>query len=164
MSRALLVLLLLTATYALMLGSVDPWDLLFGALFAGAMLVAFRRFLFVGRPVGPLVLLRRALAFVPFVGAVLGDIVVGTWWVTLVVLHLRPLSRPGIVAVPIGERTRVGVAVSALATTLSPGSYLVDVDWERRVMLYHVLDASDPDAVEAAQQRFYRRYQRHVFP
>ena len=79
-------------------------------------------------------------------------------------LHVRPLNHPGIVAVPIAERSPLGVAVSGLATTLSPGAFLVDVDWEQRVMLIHVLDASDPDEVRADHQRFYRRWQRHVFP
>ncbi|CCF84740.1 Na+/H+ antiporter subunit E [Nitrolancea hollandica] len=48
--------------------------------------------------------------------------------------------------------------------TLAPGSVLVDVDWERGVMLFHLLDASDPDATRATVARFYERYQRAVFP
>ena len=31
-------------------------------------------------------------------------------------------------------------------------------------MLFHVIDASDPDAVRAQLDRFYQRYQRRVFP
>jgi hypothetical protein len=31
-------------------------------------------------------------------------------------------------------------------------------------MLFHVLDASDPDAVRRRYEDFYRRYQRSVFP
>jgi multicomponent K+:H+ antiporter subunit E/multicomponent Na+:H+ antiporter subunit E len=80
------------------------------------------------------------------------------------VLHLRRLEQPGLVRIPIGERSERGVAVSALATTLSPGTVLVDVDWERRDLLLHVIDASDPDAVRARLQRFYDRFQRRVFP
>jgi multisubunit Na+/H+ antiporter MnhE subunit len=123
-----------------------------------------RRFLLTGAPLAGGVLLRRLIAFPLFALAVVRDIVVGTWQVAVVVLGLRPLRHPGIVAVPIGERSRLGVAVSALATTLSPGSFLVDVDWQERVMLIHVLDATDPDAIRDGLARFYRRYQRHVFP
>ncbi|MDP9369920.1 MAG: hypothetical protein M3Q03_16890 [Chloroflexota bacterium] len=32
------------------------------------------------------------------------------------------------------------------------------------MLLIHVLDATDPDAVRAEHERFYRRFQRHVFP
>jgi multisubunit Na+/H+ antiporter MnhE subunit len=31
-------------------------------------------------------------------------------------------------------------------------------------MLFHVIDASDPDAVRDHLDRFYQRYQRRVFP
>ncbi len=106
----------------------------------------------------------RLVAFVPFAVVIVWDILKGTWNVSLVVLHLRPLACPGLVAVPIAERSRLGVAVSALALSLSPGSFLVDVDWERGVILFHVLDASDPDRIRADLHRFYRRYQRPVFP
>ncbi len=158
------VLILLTLLYALVLASFDPWDLLLGALLSGGLLLGFRRFLAGGPAIAAPGPLARVLAFVPFAGAVLRDIVVGTWNVILVVLHLRPLNRPGIVEIPLDGRTSSGVAVMALVTTLSPGSFLVDVDWEQRVILMHVLDASDPDQIRADQRRFYRRYQRRVFP
>jgi len=41
---------------------------------------------------------------------------------------------------------------------------LIDVDWERRIMLYHMLDATNPEAVAATIDTFYERYQRAVFP
>lgn len=164
MSRLLFSTALLTLVYALVLASFQPWDLLLGAALSAGILAVFRQALFTERAAPAPNLLRSLGAFFPFVGAILWEVVVGTWAVVLVVLHLRPLTSPGIVAVPIGARSRLGVAVSALATTLSPGSYLVDVDWRRRVILLHVLDARDPDAVRAAHQRFYDRYQRHVFP
>ncbi len=164
MIRLLLSLVFLTLVYALTLASFQPWDLLIGAALSGMLLLWFKRFLF-GRRLQPLPgLHRRMLAFVPFAGAVLYDMMAGTWQVVLIVLHIRPLQCPGIVAVPIEDRTPLGVTVSALATTLSPGTFLVDVDWDRRVMLFHVIDATDPDAVRANLQNFYRRYQRHVFP
>ena len=164
MSRFVLALVLLVLVYALVLASFHPWDLAIGGAVAAALLWGTRSFLFGGRPQPVPGLGGRLVAFVPFVAATVRDIVRGTWNVALVVLHLRPLRHPGIVAVPIGERTRLGVAVSALATNLSPGSVLVDVDWEHGAMLIHVLDASDPDAVREEHQRFYRRYQRRVFP
>jgi multisubunit Na+/H+ antiporter MnhE subunit len=88
----------------------------------------------------------------------------GSWQMGLVVVGIRPLVAPGVVAVPIGDRTPTGVAVSGIATTLSPGTMLVDVDWAARTMLIHAMDASDPARVIAAHQHFYDRWQRHVFP
>ena len=65
---------------------------------SGALLLLARRSIF-GGSFAPLPgLLGRVLAFGPFAAAVLRDAAVGTWYVTLAVLHLRPLERPGIVA------------------------------------------------------------------
>jgi multisubunit Na+/H+ antiporter MnhE subunit len=155
---------LAAGVYLLALASVDPWDVGAAVLVGGVAVVPFRRFLFGDGGLRTAGLGRRALALVPLVLVVLRDITAGTWQVALVVLHLRPLRSPGIVAVPIGERSELGITVSGFLATLSPGDFLVDVDRERRVLLVHVLDASDPDAVRARFRHFYDRWQRPVFP
>ena len=168
MTRYVLAVAALTLVYALVLASFHPLDLLFGAGLSGALLFAFRRFVFGtdgagaldGGP-GPL---RRAAAFVPFCAVVVREILAGTWEVALVTLHLRPLEKPGIVAVPIMDRTPVGVAVWAVVTGLPPGTFFVDVDRGRGVALIHTLHAGDPDAFRERQEEFYRRYQSKVFP
>jgi multisubunit Na+/H+ antiporter MnhE subunit len=175
LGRYLLAAVLLTLTYAFVLASFDPWDLTAGAALAAALLFAFGNSVF-GDPAAPGEpasgrdrvrrpgLLRRGAAFGPLAVAAAWAIIEGTWEVTLVTLHLRKLDRPGLVAVPVGERTPTGVAVSALITTLSPGTFLVDVDEERGVMLIHTINAGDPEAVREAHQEFYRRYQGKVVP
>ena len=154
----------LTLVYAFALASFRPLDLLFGAVLSSALVLASRRFVFGDVPAGEPSLLRRAVAFWPFALAVFREILAGTWEVTLVTLHLRSLERPGIVEVPIGERTPAGVAVWAVVAGLPPGSFFVDVDREKGVVLLHVIDAGDPEAVRRKEKEFYRRYQREVFP
>jgi multisubunit Na+/H+ antiporter MnhE subunit len=157
-------IVLLCAVYALTLASADPLDLLAGVLLGVVLVATLReRLPRGGGGDGPSVL-GRVTAFPLFVLALLADIARGTWDVALRVVHLRPVDHPGIVRIPIGDRTPLGVAVSALATTLSPGSVFIDVDLEAGVMLLHVIDAGDPDQVRAAHLRFYERYQRRVFP
>jgi multicomponent Na+:H+ antiporter subunit E len=153
---------LLVAIWLLILASLDPLDVVLGAVVAAAVMA-------MPLPGAPLErrdppVARRIVAFPRFLAAVFWDVTSGTWDVALRVLHLRPLDQPGIIEVPFGERTERGVAVSALATTLSPGTVLLDVDVERRVMILHVIDASDPDAVRASLDRFYERAQKGVFP
>ena len=170
MTRYVAAILVLTLVYALALASFHPWDLLFGAGLSAALLFASRRFVFdadgtTPRPAGRrLTLLGRVVAFVPFAAVVFRNILAGNVEVTLVTLGLRPLLRPGIVAVPVGERTPTGMAVWAVVTGLPPGSFFVDVDRERGVVLIHVLDARDPEAYREEQEDFYRRYQSKVFP
>jgi multisubunit Na+/H+ antiporter MnhE subunit len=164
MIRYVASLATLTLIYAGALASFAPADLLFGALLACGLLLLFRPALPTPQPHAPARSLRRVLAFFPFMGAITRDIVVGTWTVARIVVTPRPTNRPGVIAVPLGERTRAGVFISALALSLSPGSTLIAIDWEHRVMLLHLLDAHDPERPRADLLRFYERYQRHVFP
>jgi multisubunit Na+/H+ antiporter MnhE subunit len=157
-----LPLLGLVAVYALTLGSLAPGDLAIGAAVGVAVLALTRRFLEPAPGTPPMTLWR--LRHLPrFAWAVLGEIAAGTWMVTMVVLGVRDFV-PGIVAVPLGERSETGVAVTALAINLSPGELLVDVDWGRELMFVHVLDAHDPDDVRSRYAAFYDRYQRPLFP
>lgn len=160
---SVLALVLLVLVYLLTLASLDPWDVALGVGLAAGVLVWARRTRSASA-IGAGVLVGRIARFPLFVVAVAREIVVGTWQVALVVVGVRRLSRPGIVAVPIGDRTPAGLAATALALTLSPGEVLVDIDRSRGVMLVHVIDAHDPDAVRARHDHFYRRYQRGVFP
>ena len=157
-------ILLLCAVYALTLASADPLDLLAGLLLGAVLLAALRPPVPQGSGGHGPPFARRVAAFPLFALGLLADIARGTWDVALRVVHLRPVDHPGIVRIPIGDRTPLGVAVSALATTLSPGSVFIDVDEAAGVMLLHVIDASDPDQVRATHLRFYERYQRRVFP
>ena len=164
MTRLALSIVLLTSIYALTLGSLDPWDLAVGALISAALLELFQRAV-IGHQPAPLPgLPGRLLAFMPFAARIVADVLLGTWQVSLVVLGLRPLRHPGIVTIPTEGRSHRGVVATALITSLSPGSYFIGVDWERGEMLFHFLDASDPDAIRRDLARFYRRYQRHIFP
>lgn len=164
MTRPLAAAAALTVVYLLTLASLDPLDALTGLLVAGAVLIATRRLTRVDTAPGGLALAGRVVRFVPFALVVARDIAVGTWRVALVVLGLGPMHRPGIVAIPVGDRSPTGVVATALAVTLAPGDVFVDLDPERGVMLFHVLDASDPDAVRRRYEDFYRHYQRPVFP
>jgi multisubunit Na+/H+ antiporter MnhE subunit len=160
----LLSVALLTLVYAFTLASFDPWDLAIGALLSVILLGLFRQVTIGRRPTPLPDLAARVVAFVPFALRVVQDVVVGTWEVALFVLSLGPLRTPGVVSVPIGSRSHRGVAVTALVTTLAPGSYFLGVDWERRHMLFHFVDASDPDAIRQSMASFYDQYQRRVFP
>jgi multisubunit Na+/H+ antiporter MnhE subunit len=159
----LLWVAVLAAVYLLALGSFHPGDLALGLLLAAGLSFGLRGRL--ERPQGEGPPLAARVAAAPLLlAALLAEVTRGTWDVALRVLGLRPLEHPGIVAIPIGERSELGVAVTGLLAGLSPGSLLLDVDRERRAMLFHVIDASDPDAVRAQLDRFYQRYQRRVFP
>lgn len=157
-------MLLLTGVYSLTVASLAWQDLVTGAAFSAILLYGFRGVLFPKKLPAAGSTLRAVLVFPIFTFIAIRDIFVGTWLVTQFVVGLRKLEHPGIIAVPIGRRSKAAVGVSGLVLTLSPGSFLVDVDWERREMLVHMIDGSDPDAAREAYDHFYDRYEQHVVP
>lgn len=152
----------LAALYLLALGSVAPLDVAFAAAVGtGVTLATTRR----GRRRLSLPdVLRRGAGLPRLLLRIALDAVDGTWRMALVVLGLRPWRRLGIIEVPIDDRTELGLTVTTLAAMLSPGTLLVDVDRERRVMVFHVIDRAREDELREQIQRFYRDYQRQVFP
>jgi multicomponent Na+:H+ antiporter subunit E len=167
MTRAVVSVALLAVVYTATLASDDPLDVATGALLGGVVLAISHRWTtrlgVLGSRPAPSTL-RRALAAVPFAGAVAWEVALGTWQVALIASGLRPLRSPGLLELPIGERSERGVAVFAMAVGLSPGTVLLEVDDDRGVLVLHAIDASDPDVLRARLDRLYTRWQRPVVP
>ena len=51
-----------------------------------------------------------------------------------------------------------------MLTGEAPDEVPIDVDEQRRVLVVHLVDASDPAAVRARHRRTYERRQRRVAP
>ncbi len=165
MARLLFSLLALLAIYLAGLASLAPGNIFTGVVVSVLFLAVFRRFTNPGGLIRPIPNpLRRIIAFFPFIIVTAWEILVGSWKVILAILRLRPADQSGLIEVPIGERGRLGVAVTALKTTMTPGSALVEVDWEKGEMIFSYLNASNPNKIREEHRRFYERYQRQVFP
>lgn len=164
MIQVILLLAMLTATYALTVTSFAWEDLAMGFGLSVVLLAVFRKAMLPETLQSPGRTLEAVVWLPIYILQVIWSIVIGTLTVAAVVVGVRKLEHPGIVKVPMGDRTEGGVAVTELALTLSPGSFIVENNWEERVMYIHVLDASDPDAVREEFQTMYERYQRHVVP
>lgn len=164
MTRFVTVVLFLALIFVLDLASLDPVDFVIGLVIAVGAVVMFSPHLLERGGPSPISMVKRIMAAPWMLVGITLNIIKGTIDVSAIVLGLRPLRQPGIVAVPFGDRTRLGVVISSLETTLAPGSFLVDIDWQQRVMLIHAIDASDPDKVRNDHQEFYERFQKAVFP
>jgi multisubunit Na+/H+ antiporter MnhE subunit len=166
--RYVLSIAALTIVYCFTLASFYAWDIALGVVVSALLVSIFRTFLFPPEPAPPgsanPSFFTRVAMVIPFFLAIVWEITRSTWTVLLIVLGIRQLYQPGIVRVPVGNRTKTGVAVSGIATTLAPGTVFVDVDWEAGSMLIHAIDARDPDSVRKAHQDFYDRFQQYVFP
>ena len=146
----------LAGTYLLFLTSLAPGDVLIGAVLGLAVALALRP-----RPHGPVPTRRAriAAAAVTFYETAL-EMVVGTWRTAGFCLG-RP-SRPGFVEIPRRDRSTIGVALWGVLTGEAPDEVPVDV--ERHVLVVHLIDASDPDAVRERHRRAYERHLRKVAP
>jgi multicomponent Na+:H+ antiporter subunit E len=71
------------------------------------------------------------------------QVAAGSWKVALAAAGLRPQPEPARVEVPLPGRPRVSPAALAVLETLSPGTFLIDLDEERGVMVFHLFDAAD---------------------
>lgn len=168
MIRYVSTVAVLTLVYALALASFHPWDLLLGAILSSVLLSIFKWFEISDEAAGPTehngYSLERFVAFFPLATAVAREVVSGTWRVFVATTGLKRPASPGIVAIPLGERSPRGVSVSAFLAAFTPGTLLIEVDECKREMLVHAMDAADPEAVRESQQKFYERYQKKVFP
>jgi multisubunit Na+/H+ antiporter MnhE subunit len=160
--RFLLTSVTLTTIYLLVLASLDPGDVLTGMVVSVLIVGASRRAAAAGT--GRRIPFPQLGAAPGLVVGTLADILRGTWHVALHIVGTHRFERPGIVAIPRGDRTVSGVAAWGYLTATSPDEIVVDVDEERGILLVHVLDARNPETVRARHQTLYERRQGRVFP
>lgn len=160
MSGVLLRAAGLAGIYLLVMTSLDPGDGLIGAALGLTIAMALR----------PHRMDRSSsnrVAPVEWLGAFAGmlietarEMVVGSWRV--VRFCLGGQASPGFVEIPRNGRSRQSVALWGILTGEAPDEVPVDVDEARDVLIVHLVDVSDPDAVRTRHQRAYERWQRRV--
>lgn len=152
----------LTATYCLTIASFAWQDALFGAVTSAGLMAVFRKVLFPATlPQDGHVL--HIIIYMPvLIWMLLVDVVKGTWLVAKYVIGINRLDHPGIVKIPLGQHSRAGVGIVSLLLTISPGSFLVDIDWEDSSMLVHFMDASNPARLRRDIEKYYRIWEYNV--
>ncbi len=146
----------LATTYCLTIASFAWEDVVFGLAVATSLVAIFRRTLFPANlpEAGHVV---HILAYMPVLFWMLViDILKGTWLVAKYVIGIEQMDHPGIVKIPLGQHSRAGVGIVSLLVTISPGSFMVDIDWEDSSMLVHYIDASNPAQLRRDVERYYR--------
>lgn len=148
----------LAAIYLLVLTSLDPGDVAVGLLLGLAIVLGLRAHAVDHREHPPIpVVARAAIAMVVGTGR---EMVIGTWRVAR--FCLGGAARPGFVELPRDDRSHRGVALWGVLTGEAPDEYPVDVDDERGVLIVHLVDASDPDAVRERHRLAHERTLRHL--
>ena len=149
----------LTAIFCLSLASFAWEDIVIGVVLATVLVAINRRYLFPGRMPEGSYLGRMLLALPRLFSFLVVDILKGTWQVTSFVVGLRTLEHPGIVKIPLGNHSAASVGTVSMLLTISPGSFLVDIDWDERAMLVHYMDASNPAQLRAGIDKYFRLWE-----
>lgn len=140
--------------FCLVVGDFSWQNILLGSAIVLPVMYIFRRQI-APRPLPPAGQALHVLIYAPVLFYYLFiDILRGTWQVILITLGINKLRRPGIVKVSFAGYSPYAVGPIGFFITLSPGSFLVDVEWEEEVMLIHVLDASDPELIRRDAARY----------
>lgn len=154
--------LLLVATYLLVVGSFTAWDVALAVLVSVALVVSSRDLVLPAEPRKP-ALPGRILRFPAFLAAVTVSVIQGIWNVARLVAGSRAF-RPGVLIVRLPDATPTGLVVFGLVQTLAPGSVLLEASEARCELTFYVIGHAAPDELRAEFLRFYRRWQRPVFP
>jgi multicomponent Na+:H+ antiporter subunit E len=144
--------------YLLVMTSAKPADAAAGLLLGLVLAVALRPRLPGRRPATPR--LAGLVALGPVLAQTVVEMAVGSWRTAR--FCLRGAGQPGFVEIPRGERSRHGVALWGVLTGEAPDEVPVDIDEDRDVLIVHLVDAGDPDAVRERHRRAYERAQRKV--
>lgn len=149
--------IVIAASWLLLQGSFAPAHLIWAAIMGLALPWLVHDFIGAGsRLRAGRVALRLALV-------VLGDIVVANLAVARVVLHPRVEPQPCWVRVPYTLTDPRGVVLLAMIITNTPGTVSSVVDEQRREILVHVLNTSDPEAVVAEILQRYELPLKEIF-
>jgi multisubunit Na+/H+ antiporter MnhE subunit len=147
----------LTAVYLLVLTSLAPGDVLIGGLLGLALAASLRaRRPLRGAATGP----ARVAAALAVAAQTLSEMIRGSWRVARFCLGWS--ASPGFVEIPRGGRSRISVALWGVLTGEAPDEVVVDVVAERDVLIVHLVDAREPDAIRARHRRAYECWQRKV--
>ena len=104
---------------------------------------------------GPVTRLRAPVTLLRFTALVLWDIVMSNITVAKLVLDPRARPQPAWVPVPLTLTHPTAISLLASVITTTPGTVSCVVDEQRREILVHALDCSDPaELVAQIQQRY----------
>lgn len=154
----LLRLLVLTAGWVAVSGSVSPHNIVFGLALSALALFIVREQMagMAAYRIRPLALLLLGLLF-------LRELALSAWHVTITVLRPRMALKPGIFAFPLSLHSDIEITLLANLITLTPGTLSVDVSADRRLLYVHALDCADPDALRRSIAEGFERRIREAF-
>lgn len=138
-------ILLLTAFWAALFTTLNPFALAFGALLSWLILAACSR-LFARAGAGEEVVRTRPLGLVRLTLAFFAELLLSAVSVAKEAWRPRLALRPAVVAVPLDVTSDLEITVLSSLISLTPGTLSLDVSPDRKTLYVHALVADDDGA------------------
>ena len=105
----------------------------------------------------------RPLILLRFIAVVLYDIITANLTVAWLILRGPGRLRPGFVQLPLDLTSDLAISLLANTISLTPGTVSADLSADRRTLLIHALDLTDPAGLVATIKARYEAPLRQVF-
>jgi multicomponent K+:H+ antiporter subunit E len=148
---------ILTGLWLLLANSIAPGQIFLGLLLGWAIPVLTIRFW------PEAVTIRKPFTLLRYVGILLLDIVVANFTVARLVLGNPHRLKPLFVKLPLDLTTDLAISLLANSITLTPGTVSARLSADRRYLLVHALNETDPDALIATIKQRYENPLKEIF-
>jgi multicomponent Na+:H+ antiporter subunit E len=152
MTKKLLMNLLLMLVWVALTGSFAIGNFIFGFALSFAVMWVIRR------RDQPSQYFPRLIKVIGVVLYFLYELIKANLQVALDVLKPKPVMRPGIVKIPLHAKTDLEITLLANMISLTPGSLIIDVSDDKKVLYVHAIDIDDKEEyVRKIKSGFERR-------
>ncbi len=152
-----LLSLTLLLVWLLLMNRFSVGQVLFGALL-GVLIPHFTSAFWPERPS-----LKRPGLLLRYLLRLAGDILVANIQVARLVLGPKRHLRPAFIEFPLELHDEFAVTMLASTISLTPGTVSADLSRDRKTLLIHALDVSDPEALCRRLKRSYENPLKEIF-
>ena len=153
-------ILLLALVYLALTSNLELSNIVVSVILAVAVVALVRPD---QRATSPRNIFRSVLALVRYLINLIHDLIVSGIQVARIVLSPSLPIQPGIIAIPAGTETDLGIALSAHAVTLTPGEMVIEID-DDHIMYTHCLDATHAEAYIKEAHEMRLKLLNEIFP
>lgn len=139
-------------------GNVSTFTLFTGVLASSSLLLYLRRYRLLEGSIDLRELVRAMNTLLKYLVVFTIVVLKEHIEVTKIIYSKRPAIKPGLVKIPLKLRNKKLVAFLALTITNTPGTIVVDVDWENWYIYVHCLDIKTED-IEELSKMITRRFE-----
>lgn len=147
----------LTVLWLLLVNSITPGQIFLGLFLGWVIPLLTLRFW------PEAVTIHRPFALLRYIGMLLLDIILANFTVARLILGDPDRLKPVFIELPIILTSDLAISLLANSITLTPGTVSARLSDDRRYLLVHVLNETDPDALIAAIKDRYERPLQEIF-